>query len=83
LLQIEQRLRESASVDPIGKTFKKFKTDDGPVFAEELEGNLVDAGVLKHGSDVTALRVPRRCAGEPRTTKTPPLLTGNALKELN
>ena len=38
LLQIEQRLRESASVDPIGKTFKKFKTDDGPVFAEELEG---------------------------------------------
>ena len=44
LLQIEQRLRESASVDPIGKTFKQVRPEDGPVFLDELERNMRAAG---------------------------------------
>ncbi|WP_037990661.1 site-specific integrase [Synechococcus sp. CC9616] len=43
LLQIEQRLREAASVDPIGKTFKQVRPDE-PAFFDELERNMRAAG---------------------------------------
>ena len=44
LMEIEQRLRDAASTDPIAKTFKEVDQSH-ELFAELLEGELKKSGV--------------------------------------